>query len=440
MKYCVFILSFFIFSGCIFSQNSTIDSLNRKAHELRDIDPVASLQVSSSALILADNDTLNSAFIYTLRNIAMALRNIAQYEKSLLYLNRGVTISKKIDDIPSLSNCYSNLASVYKSIGKTQSAIHYIQMSLQIDIELRDTSGIALNMNNLAELYVFSGDYDYAIELYMQSAQMELKTGNMYGAAECYNNLATVLYEIGESEKALTYLYKALKIYEQIHSEMDIAMVCNNIAHLLALEKKPQLAMPYVTRSISIRLKHNDMKGLAYSYVTMGIVHQAQHSYLDAEQWFFRGMNLALEIGDYRLLSTGFYDQAMFYLEIQDTTNAIMYFQNSLEFAREMQYKELTVEILTTLIDLSVKSTDFESAFKYQSELISLENSIDTIPENMKMGKFNDVNVEAPMDKINIYLSFSLLSISFLCLFMIFILYRKLRRANQIIQSRTKRI
>jgi len=126
-----------------------------------------------------------------------------------------------------------------------------------------------------------------------------------------------------------------------------------------------------------IRTKINDMLGLANSYLKMGEVYNYLKDNEQAEDWFFKGMSIALEVRNYKQLASGFNHRGLNILEQGDTVSAIQYMQNSLEFARNL--KALTMQLLDTLSHITAQTNQFELAYYY---MIEKENILKHTPDD----------------------------------------------------------
>jgi len=127
-----------------------------------------------------DNVSLN-------HQIALVLRDLGQYELSLQYFQRTLTLD------PKLSEARNNMGTVYLLMEKWDAAIVCFQETLK-DI-LYKTPQYAYN--NMGYAYYRKGDYDRAIENYQQA----LKMSRTYAVAHA--NLARAYEAKGELDKAV---------------------------------------------------------------------------------------------------------------------------------------------------------------------------------------------------------------------------------------------
>jgi len=387
LKKCHFSILLFIVFFTVYSSyggnNNTIDSLNQEAFELRYSDPGTALMLAQKAIQIAKGDSLNPAFVLSLRNAGIALFASYQYKKSILVLTRALSIAETINDSVSISACHSNLHLVYSAAGKVSIAKSHLIHSLNIDIALKDTAGMAIGFNNLAEHYVLVGNYNEGIRLYQRSAEFEMLIGNISGVADSYNNIGTVYSNMGDYSKSIYYYKKALQIYEETDNLADAAMSMSSLAYAYATQGEFDLAIHLIDKSVQIREQSENIKGLAQSYSNKAEILQIMGHIQEADSFFFMAMNLALQVGNFRQLATGFHSQGNFYLSINDTISAISFYQNSLEFAREIQHVELVSEILQTLASLFEHMGKHDKAYYYMKQLNAMKSGRGKMPQDV---------------------------------------------------------
>jgi tetratricopeptide (TPR) repeat protein len=363
-----------IFSGSLKAQNDKIiDSLNSKAFEMRDLDPEKALLISGRAIRLAGTDTLQPSYIMSLRNAGVSLRILTRYEESIHFLQRALSLSEITGDSAAMSGCMKELFLPYRAFGNMRQAKQFIYRSLEIDYALKDTASIASGINHLASFYYEDGLFDQSLVLFQKAAEMAILGGDSIIAGNAFNNAAAIYYQFDNAEKSILFYQKALEIFITVRDYPGIALAHANIALPLLEIGQSSLAMEHVLKSITLFERINDQNNLAFAFGIQADVYRSMDSIEKAEQVFFHAMNLAMETGNYLQLANGFYRQALFYLSVADTLQAIESFQNSLEFSRELEYMVMVSSTLTYLIELYEGLGMTESAFHYLRELHSLD-------------------------------------------------------------------
>jgi len=416
-------------SSSLTAQIDYVDNINQEARKHRNSNPHTCIALSSKVRDILQNDTLHPAYALSLRNTGMAYYYLFDYSKAIFYLRKGLNIGIASNNLIEQSACHNNLGLVLRAIGKIEQAKFHFHESIEIDKQLDDFEGMAYGLHNIAELFLLEGQIDKAIAFYNRSLQFEKQSGNIAGVADTYQNIGTAYFDKGSYLKSLEYYNKALRIYKDFESLPDIAMTYANIGTTLLLTDKPDLAIQYIQESINIRTQIGDKLGLGSSYLKMGEVYNYLKNNEEAEKWFFKGMTLALETGNYRQLASGFNHRGLNLLEQGDTAIALQYLQNSLEFARNLKANALIIQLLDTLSFIAARTGQFELAYYYMVEKENTVNQSTEVYSEQDISLLSESRLSQESKEYNtlILYVFLIAIIAFLIIY-VFVLHKRIRK------------
>lgn len=371
------ILLFFNFfldaSNYSFQQNNNYhlcDSILKTTKDLIETHPEVALKKCQFILKLYQNDSTSRCYLTALRYSGLAYLHLGNRTEALSLLKKAYFISKHIKDSISWSSSASNLFYLYLYYdGNLKMAQKFLNEAYNIDKKLNDMASIAIHLMNYGELEMLKGNYDKALSRFFAAAQIETQLKNFIGIADAYNNITHSLLMLKDTITALKYLHKAYYIYKSYKKSENLALAATNLAYLYVLQKQCEKAQLYINEALNIRKKFTDKKALAQSYFVNARLLQCKGKLSEAEEWFFQGSLLALEANNYYQLATAFYEQGLFHLYLADTTKAIQYFQNSLEFAQNIEYKALIDTINYKLAYLFAEQKNWKKAYEYQLKI-----------------------------------------------------------------------
>lgn len=420
----------------LFAQDKTqLEELNELGRTFRDDNPEKAIKIFEQAIKLQNSDTLNVEFIFSLRNIGVAYTNINSFETAENYLKRALFIAEKIRNPFSESDVCNNLGHLYTLTGRLDEAKDFLRRNIEIEKKHERLEDATLGMDLLALIFTWEGNYSQALELRYQALSILIKIDDKPGQADILNNIGAIYMETSQFFKALECFNRALLILLELNSNADIAMVYNNIGSVMIVLNRPNEAKFYINKSIDIRKEISDSAGLAHSYLKMGELFRSLKKFDEAEEWFFKSIEITLKEGNYFQLATNFHVQGMFCLDVNDTIAAINNFKNSLEFARQINYHNLMLEIYSVLTDIYVKQENFENAYKYSNlklELIEKGVEVDRNFSKLIIQKDSVYKNSKNFSKMFFPL---LMGIVFLAFFYIFVLRRKLQKSILIIRN-----
>jgi serine phosphatase RsbU (regulator of sigma subunit) len=265
-------------------------------------------------------------------------------EKSLKYSEQGIALAEKIKFGKGKAICSHRASVVYYYQGKYDRALECCLRSLSFFEEaLQKTPGsaeakrwVADNLHSMGKIYNRQRQFDNSLSSFERALAIYEATGDNSGISNCYNNMAVVYDQLQDHEKARHYLVEFLRMAEQLGDKSRMATALNNIGLVYKAEKKYSEALLNINRGLKIREEINEQKGLAYSYNDLGDL----------------------------------------YMELGNMSMATSLFHKSLEHALRSNSKERVKAAYEALSLAYAKSRNFEKAYKYQSLLASLKDSL----------------------------------------------------------------
>lgn len=160
----------------------------------------------------ADPSDPDNIYFPTLNNQALVYRDLGQYEKSILALEKiRVTDSISLGTAhPDYAVTLTNMSTVFTNEGKYKEAEVFITKALDIQKSNQEmeTSSYARKLNNLAKIYMLSNRAQQSVSLYEQALGIYKKTvgENSADYATSAYNLGVALLTVGKGEEGFKYL------------------------------------------------------------------------------------------------------------------------------------------------------------------------------------------------------------------------------------------
>ncbi len=236
---------------CVFSQQSTIDSLK-------------------TVLKIAKNDSTRCRILSNLIEI--------EYDDKIwpIYNEQLYNLSKKNIEFLNPNNApktyfiyYANsinnkgyLAQEYGDVGK---ALEFYFLSLKLLEQIKDKNMMSVVLNNIAYIYMQQGDFNKSLSLISKSMKLQIEMKDTSGIAFSLNNLGNIYEKKNEITKALGLFQKALKLHKRINNNEGISTCLSNIADVYVLQGKNNMGLDYYLQSYEIRKEQNDPNGMSYN-------------------------------------------------------------------------------------------------------------------------------------------------------------------------------
>lgn len=224
----VCLVSFFIISISVFSQNEKMDSLKRmieigkkdtlmvntlnalSIEVLNNENIQGSLEYSNRAQKLAEQLAYKKGKAYALKNIGLAQYYKGEFMAVFDYWTQSLGTFEEIKDTLGIANLVNNLGAVYYSQGSNAKALDYYLRSLNISEKLKDPLRISSVLLNIGGLYAEMLNFDKALEYYKEIDKYrttlndpQITFGYLMGIGEVY-------FEKGSYSDALKFYKEAL--------------------------------------------------------------------------------------------------------------------------------------------------------------------------------------------------------------------------------------
>ena len=283
----------------------------------------------------AEIDILNlKAWEDRLNNIQSSYKNSLE----ILALSESRIYKKGIaDSCKTLGYCFWRFSDYSLSLAHSLRA-------LKIYKQLNDLKNEADTLNSIGAVYMFQNDNQKRLEVNLKCKEIRQQVGDLEGVASSEGNIGETYLEMGDYTNAL-------KRFESV--------------------LKDENASP---------------QGIAWAYHNIGRVKGIQKDWIDALNYFKKGLEVSLSV-DYNVLIVDSYlEITAVYLDQKDYQNATKNAENALEVSRKIGAKDGEKKALYYLSKIYEIQGEFDSALKYHKKyhLKDIEISRDTEIERLK--------------------------------------------------------
>jgi len=217
------------------------------AEEISDSTRIGTLLQNIGAVYAEQSGTLDSAINYYHRAIeigeivnkldvvGVSTMNLGEvylekeeYDSSLYYLNKSLTI---LTDKPKISTALNLIGNIYSQKGDYQEALKYHQDGLEMARTVNAQQQIILNLLGMASTYENMGNPRRAIQYYKEAVSLTEEMGLDLERSNAYEGLATNYAAIGDTSNAYRYLALQNEIEDvvrQIESDNRTTDLINN--------------------------------------------------------------------------------------------------------------------------------------------------------------------------------------------------------------------
>lgn len=261
--------------------------------------------------------------------------------------------------------------------GSLEDCQRYALEAKELAEEIKYEKGLALAYKSLGLCHGRSGNYPEALTNWNQSLDIFIAIGDVDGQSNIYNNIGAVYYNVGDFVKALQFYFMSLKAAEQTGNKLRIATALGNIGaayfdNPVTMDK----ALPYYLDAVKFSEEDGDQEAIGFISVNIGEIYFKQDKLEDA-LFYFEKSRLALEGGKfYHSLPYTLSFIGKVYAKKRDFAKAIEFQNAALEMASLHNYQFEKVFVLANLADTYRDMKDSENALKVYFEAKQIAETV----------------------------------------------------------------
>ncbi len=233
---------------------------------IRNIDPAQGIEVSKSALALADSikEPILRAKIINEQGVCYRKLNIP--ENALKLHLDALEIFETFRDSSGISYTLANIGNVYHMYREFDKALDFHFRSLYLKEYLKDESQVAYSQNAIGMVLADMQEYARALDFYISAMAIREKNNEKLEAANVYANIGKVMVKLSRFDDAIKFLNKAYEVYFETKNDFGQSLVLNQMAELLYQRGDIDEAMQKLKEAEKIAVEQGNLAVLHFNY------------------------------------------------------------------------------------------------------------------------------------------------------------------------------
>lgn len=262
---------FLLASGCFYSQNKTLDSLN---------------------LVLKNSVLEDSNFVKTLNAITSHYLNSEIADaKSLGFqsFNRSIKLAQKIGYNNGLAKAHVTIGNYYDYFKKQDSALYFMFKAINYYEKDNNEAAITGLHQRIARIYFYLGNLNESNKHVSLLVSYFQKVNKRAELGQAYAFKAIILQNMKDSVKFTnTYFKNAISIAEELRPE-SLGYIYNNYGEFLSDKLDAQEdAINYFNKAKAVGMKTKDSSTLAYADFCIGKVYLKTKKYAESKKYLLQ--------------------------------------------------------------------------------------------------------------------------------------------------------
>ncbi|WP_395053321.1 ATP-binding protein [Flavobacterium sp.] len=293
------------------------------------------------------NSLLEESYAVRINNLKKSI--------SLTNIALSLCVKSSLNDLKAKS--LSQLSLYYMITGKYDESYNLSQKCITLFEKLKDEKGIADAKYNMAGFYYRTNNFQLGVVFLIDALIIYKKHNDYHNISRCEKSLGTVYGFCGDDDKATISHKNAIKAAKTINDLNLESNAYNNLSGIYIKNNQVDLALEIIEKSIAIKEKTEDTRGLAFAIYGRAKVNLFQKKYDKAEKDFLESIDIHTKMGELLGLAMGYNKLAKLYFET-----------NKIDLAKKTVTKGLEICYLFNISLIKIKSLYLlYSIFKFEN-------------------------------------------------------------------------
>ena len=265
------------------------------------------------------------------------------------------------------------------------SSLELAKEARQLALNIRSNTLQLRAERTLGYFYTQLGEYDLASEHYFKSLDLN-GTKNAIAAA-IFDRLGEIMRQNGSFDDAYKYHKKSLQIHYKANDSMGLAYTFNSIGLVHELIEDFDSALFYHHKSLLIKEAMGNISGMADSYSNMGTIYRRTGDLEKALEMQLKTLDIDLEQGDKINIAITHNNLAVLYMDLDELDRAALHLNKALHLASKAKARDINKYANQQLSVLQEKLGDYKKAYNYFKTYTVLKDSLFNEDKSKEIGK-----------------------------------------------------
>lgn len=338
---------------------------------------------------------LHTAYTSRVHNLSLSI-NLA---------NKALRASRKLNDKALIGKSLNQLSLFYMIRGEYTRSIRAANEAIKYFEQLHDDRGIADARYNIAGVYYKTDNYHMGLINLMECLIVYRKYNDYHNQARVQKSLGTIFEYFGDRKNAVRAYMATIDAAKKVKEPDLIANAYNPLSGIYLKMDKVKLAMKIIGKSIDIKNKSGDIRGLAFALYGRGKVYVAQQRWEEAERDFHQSLVIHREMGERLGLGMVYCKLGSLYVKTGETGKAKHVLEKALQFSTQYKIIYIIFKSCHQLYRIYKQEGNTERSLEYLEQYLQhkekvINSQTQKVIENYELiAKMESLEKEAQMDK-----------------------------------------
>lgn len=313
------------------------------------------------------------------RNMSWYYEAISKPQEELFFLQRALAIRERLTDsvllidvLVLLSKWHLQQANIEKSLAYLNRAetLRTINAPTETQLQIKQQKAV---------IFFRQAKYGEALKLYQEVKDFYFLNSSLASYTTLLLDIGELLEEIGNYDISLKSYFDALKIAEEksfLKVQVNALIGLSRNYYRL---KQPTISIDYVSKAIDLAEKNSFTSELARAYNQKGLTLKSEKKYVQANQFFKKGLEIRIQLNDRKGQSTSLANIGETLEALGDFRQALSYHLESVAIKEAILYQSGLAWGYFDLGSVYTKMNSFDKAQFYLDKAEKLARSTGVI-------------------------------------------------------------
>lgn len=229
----------------------------------------------------------------SLNQLSLFYMILGQYKKTSSLAEEAIECFQKLNDKKGIADAKYNLAGIYYRTDNYHLGLVYLIDCLNIYKRYKDFHNQARVQKSLGTIYEYFGDEKNAVSAYESSIEAAKKCGDINLESNAYNPLSGIYIKQNNIGKAQEIIERSVAIKSKTSDLRGLAFAIYGRAKVYQAKGQQALAVKDFTEALALHLKMGEKLGTAMTYAKLGRLYAQMGQISKAKKMLLDGLKLS---------------------------------------------------------------------------------------------------------------------------------------------------
>ncbi|WP_421877847.1 ATP-binding protein [Marinoscillum sp.] len=318
-------------------------------------------------------------------------------EDGIRFAKKAVLMSIKTDDSGLLAISKYKLSQKFMQNGEVGKATTVGREVIGTYQVLGDDQGLADSKFHVARIYLQSENYHLGLIYLLDCLEIYRRLADYHHQAKVQMALGTVYEFFKDDRNAIVAYEKSIDAAKKVGDVVLETDAYNPLSGIYLNKGQLDKAEALIERSMRMKHRVNDMKGMAYALYGKGKVYVRQKNYLKAKEAYLEAIRLHRENGELLGLGKCYYKLGVLYYELGEVEEAVEALRGALNFANFNNLIGIKSRSNYLLYEIYKERDDYQTALQFIEAYMKEK---ETLIDNQTQKVINSYESIATMERM----------------------------------------